>query len=70
MAMVGKMAKEEKEAKTGQTSGWLGFGGEKKDTVGRWESEEQVIIERMRRARDILDSGSKSSAPSGSALTV
>ncbi|KAG4442696.1 hypothetical protein IFR05_001803 [Cadophora sp. M221] len=26
-AMVGKMAKEEKEAKTGQTSGWFGFGG-------------------------------------------
>ncbi|KAK0101248.1 hypothetical protein ONS95_006427 [Cadophora gregata] len=55
MTMVGKMAREEKETKDGQSSGWLGFGGEKKDTVGRWESEEQVIIERMRRASDILD---------------
>ncbi|PVH74953.1 hypothetical protein DL98DRAFT_518899 [Cadophora sp. DSE1049] len=69
MAMVGKMAREEKEAKDSQSSGWLGFGSEKKDTVGRWESEEQVIIERMRRARDILDAG-KSRAPSGSALSV
>ncbi|KAH7360076.1 hypothetical protein BKA65DRAFT_391539 [Rhexocercosporidium sp. MPI-PUGE-AT-0058] len=70
MAMVGKMAKEEKEARAGQGSGWLGFGGEKKDTVGRWESEEQVIIERMRRASDILDPSSKSTTPSGSASTV
>ena len=45
MAMVGKMAREEREAKDGQSSGWLGFGGEKKDRedakgegyIGSWE---------------------------------
>ncbi|CZS92936.1 uncharacterized protein RCO7_01258 [Rhynchosporium graminicola] len=56
MAMVGKMAKDEKDAKANvQSGGWLGFGGEKRETIGRWESEEQVVIERMRRAKDLLD---------------
>jgi hypothetical protein len=67
MTMVAQMAREEKEAKTQKVGGWLGFGGESpKDVVGRWEREEQVIIERMRRAKDIISSSSP--AASGSTL--
>jgi hypothetical protein len=57
MTMVTKLAREEKESKAGKSSGWLGFGGEtQQDVKGRWESEEQVIEERMRRANEIIGS--------------
>jgi hypothetical protein len=57
MTMVAKLAREEKESKIGKSSGWLGFGGEtQQDVKGRWESEEQVIQERMRRANEIIGS--------------
>lgn len=54
--MVAKMAKAEKEAKAsvGRNTSWLGFGGEQKDVVGRWESEEQVVRDRVTRSREIL----------------
>ncbi|EKD12004.1 hypothetical protein MBM_09867 [Drepanopeziza brunnea f. sp. 'multigermtubi' MB_m1] len=61
MAMVSKLAREEEEGKKTEkrkksASGWLGLGGgEGKDTAGRWESEEKVVVERLRRAKDILD---------------
>jgi hypothetical protein len=65
MTMVAQLAREEKEAKTQKVSGWLGFGGEsQKDVVGRWEREEQVIIERMRRAKDILSSPTRPASSS------
>lgn len=58
--MVSQMAKEEKEARAQKAGGWLGFGGDsQKDLAGRWEREEQVIIERQRRASDILDTPSQ-----------
>jgi hypothetical protein len=67
MTMVAQMAREEKEAAAQKGGGWLGFGGEsQKDVVGRWGREEQVIIERMRRAKDILSSP----APAASESTV
>ncbi len=59
-AMVRQMAREEKEASEGASSSvsWLGFGGKgKEDVVGRWESEEQVIKERVRRVEGILGKG-------------
>lgn len=52
--MVRKMAKEEKEKKAVSTGSWLGFGLDQKDGVGRWESEEQVIKERLRRSAELL----------------
>jgi hypothetical protein len=67
MTMVKQMAREEKEAKAQKVGGWLGFGGEsQKDVAGRWEREHQVIIERMRRAEDILSSPAQ--AASGSSF--
>ncbi len=49
-AMVGRMAKEERETKSAKSRAWSGiWGGEEKDEMGRWESEERVIIERMLR---------------------
>lgn len=58
--MVSQMAKEEKETKAQRAGGWLGFGGEpQKDVVGRWEREGQVILERQRRAGDILTSSAQ-----------
>jgi hypothetical protein len=60
-AMVSRLAKEEREAKAGNAKGssWLSFGGETpKEIQGRWESEEQVVRERTRRASDVLASAS------------
>ncbi|KAE8443673.1 hypothetical protein EG329_001445 [Mollisiaceae sp. DMI_Dod_QoI] len=64
MTMVTKMAKQEKEAKAGKVGSWLGIGSEQKDAIGRWESEEQVIKERMRRAEEILASPVRSAGAS------
>jgi hypothetical protein len=56
--MVAKMAKAEKDAKASSGSGsWLGFGGEDKDVIGRWESEVQVVRERISRSKEILEPG-------------
>jgi len=56
-AMVTKLAREERE-KRGQSSKasrWLGVGSqEPNQAVGRWESEEQVVKERVRRAREVF----------------
>lgn len=58
--MVGRLAREEKrgkeEGKGKKGGGWLGFGGGggEEDVIGRWESEEKVVEERMKRAREIL----------------
>ncbi|KAL3420483.1 hypothetical protein PVAG01_08982 [Phlyctema vagabunda] len=55
--MVRKLAKEERELKqAGAKSGsWLGFGNrEQKEFLGRWESEEQVIEQRLQRSKEIL----------------
>jgi len=57
--MIERLAREEKRGKEegkGKKRGWLGFGegdGEE-DAIGRWESEEKVVEERMKRAREIL----------------
>ena len=63
-AMVTLLAKEEKDAKVqnGKGISWLSFGGEaSKEISGRWESEEQVVKERTRRASEVLtDSAGKS----------
>ncbi|PMD32332.1 hypothetical protein L207DRAFT_440427 [Hyaloscypha variabilis F] len=68
--MVSQMAKEEKETNSQRGGGWLGFGGEsQKDVAGRWEREEQVIVERQRRAQDILAAPSPA-PPSSSYLRV
>jgi len=56
--MVAKLAKEERESKPimGKTGSWLGLGGvEQAVPTGRWETEQQVVKERARRAEDILD---------------
>lgn len=56
-AMVSQLAREEREAKAGSSKGssWLGFGGDvPKEIAGRWESEEQVVRERTRRANEVL----------------
>lgn len=56
--MVAKMAenereaKREREAKGGAGSWW---GGSKEEVVGRWESEEKVVKERIWRLRECLD---------------
>jgi hypothetical protein len=57
--MVAKLAREEKERKVNappaKAGGWLGFGGTAVEEVGsRWEAEESVVKERMRRAKDVL----------------
>ncbi|CZR69867.1 uncharacterized protein PAC_19767 [Phialocephala subalpina] len=69
MTMVNKMAKAERESKATNTGSWLGFGSDQKDAIGRWESEEQVIKERMRRAGELLASSTPSGG-SSSFLTV
>ncbi|ESZ93192.1 hypothetical protein SBOR_6424 [Sclerotinia borealis F-4128] len=54
--MVGKLAEEERLKKVnGESakSGWLGFGG-KVESSGRWEAEENVVSDRIRRAKDVL----------------
>lgn len=56
--MVAKLAEKEKlakEANKGKSS-WLGFGGggAKEEGVGRWESEEILVKDRMRRAQSLL----------------
>ncbi|KAK2629801.1 hypothetical protein QTJ16_000621 [Diplocarpon rosae] len=70
MAMVERMASDEKEKKSSSSGGWLGFGKEQND-AGRWESEEKVVLERVRRAKDILEPGAGPRAtPSGGVLNV
>jgi len=69
--MVAKLAREEKEDKANRTrvGSWLGFGGEdQKEVVGRWESEEQVVRERQRRASEILGGPSQDGGGGGSFL--
>ena len=65
-AMVSRLARAEREAKEENAKGtsWLSFGGEApKGISGRWESEEQVVRERTRRASEVLaDSSGKSSS--------
>lgn len=64
-AMVARLAEEEKDAKakTPKSGSWLGFGGEtQKDIAGRWESEEQVVKERLRRASEVLETPGGSSS--------
>ncbi|RDL35901.1 uncharacterized protein BP5553_06513 [Venustampulla echinocandica] len=72
--MVARLAKEEKEAKAqgGKVGGWLGFGGEEqKDVIGRWESEENVVRERIIRANELLVSlSAPPPARKGSFLTA
>jgi len=62
--MVSKLAREERERKIkapAKVNTWLGFGGEiPAESVGRWESEELVVQERAKRARDILTTPMKS----------
>lgn len=57
--MVSRLADEEREKKLTapvKVGGWLGFGGQiQQDAVGRWESEENVVRERARRAKDALE---------------
>jgi len=68
--MVSRLAREEKEnkSKASKVSSWLRLGGDSiYETVGRWESEEHVVSERMRRAREVLGV-SKWDAPSGSSV--
>lgn len=69
MTMVNKMAKAERETKASNAGSWLGFGADQKDTIGRWESEEQVIKDRMRRAGELLASPAHSGG-SSAFLTV
>ena len=56
-----KEKREKKEKIEKGNDGWLSFGGKKvvgeeEHWKGRWESEEMVVEERLRRARDVLDS--------------
>ena len=55
--MVAQMAKAERMAKASGTEkkggSWF-WGGEDMKVVGRWESEEQVVSDRMVRAKEIL----------------
>ncbi|TGO48236.1 hypothetical protein BCON_0246g00040 [Botryotinia convoluta] len=54
--MVRNLAEDEKLKKgNGENAkgGWLGFGG-KLETTGRWEAEEGVVSDRIRRAKDVL----------------
>jgi hypothetical protein len=54
--MVAKMAQTEKEKPAEKSgSGWLAFGAASKEVAGRWESEEKVVLERARRAKEILE---------------
>ena len=67
--MVAKLAREEKEKKDAgmakKASSWLptGFGGEVVESpTGRWQAEERVVAERVRRARDVLAPGQTTGA--------
>jgi hypothetical protein len=51
--MVAQLARAEKEEKSQKKASW--FGGVEKDVVGRWEAEEKVVKERMRRAGKLID---------------
>ncbi|KAH8662123.1 hypothetical protein BX600DRAFT_465627 [Xylariales sp. PMI_506] len=57
--MVGRLAREEREKKTGaKGSRWLGglWGeGSQTEESGRWVAEESVVKERVRRAQELLD---------------
>lgn len=54
-AMVAKMARAEKEInKAGKGAGWLGFGSKEEVHVTRWESEEAVVRERIRRGEELI----------------
>jgi hypothetical protein len=69
--MVTKLAREEKATKTKKVGGWLGFGvGEQKDFVGRWESEQLVVKERMRRAKEVLSSPMRNTGGGSSFLSA
>lgn len=62
--MVQQLVEAEKEGKkTAKSEGWLGFGGKgvvsEEEVKGRWESEEVVVEERLRRAREVLDDARK-----------
>ncbi|KAH8803077.1 hypothetical protein F5884DRAFT_804355 [Xylogone sp. PMI_703] len=55
--MVKKLADSEKvgKAKQAAAGSWFSFGStDQKDHIGRWESEELVVQERIRRARGLL----------------
>ena len=55
--MVAKLAKDEKITERKRGGGWLGIGAkEQRDFAGRWESEEQVVKERIRRAQEVISS--------------
>lgn len=54
--MVRKLAEAERLRKDNGDStkgGWLGFGGEV-EVTGRWEAEESVVNDRIKRAKDVL----------------
>ncbi|UKZ56729.1 hypothetical protein TrVGV298_010570 [Trichoderma virens] len=55
--MVSRLAKEEKEKKaTGsQTSMFSFWSGPSQETEGRWEAEEVVIQDRVKRTRELLE---------------
>lgn len=59
-AMVKQLAVEERESKETQSAaaklgGWLGLSQQQPDAVGRWESEERVVLERKARVQDVLN---------------
>jgi hypothetical protein len=60
--MVAQMAKAERGAKATATAtkGGSWFWGEEREVVGRWESEEQVVRDRMMRAKEVLEPYPKS----------
>jgi hypothetical protein len=61
--MVSRLAREEKATKLSNNStSWLGFGGNNEATIGRWESEEAVVKERMRRAAELVSINAPSPA--------
>lgn len=53
--MVARMAELERE-QAAKSSGksWLGFGGKELEALGRWESEEKVVRDRMQRASEVM----------------
>ncbi|KAI2627223.1 hypothetical protein GGS21DRAFT_259208 [Xylaria nigripes] len=57
--MVSRLAREEKEkeeAAPASKGAWFGLWGEgKQETPGRWAAEENVVKERTRRAKEVLD---------------
>jgi hypothetical protein len=56
--MVTRLSREERENKNSKSvGGWFGIGSSQPvEAVGRWEAEEQVVKERVRRAREVLGS--------------